>query len=155
MSFLPEDIIENLVQNRRHFLKHLTGITEEQINWKPYTECMSIKEIVAHLISDDRAALSGLQSNSEPDYDACQESERDYKKLLSLLEESHHSLISFLRERYGACSLHDPVILWGEERKLGSALAYLSAEDFYHAGQIAYIRLATNPEWDYYAQIYG
>jgi hypothetical protein len=46
------------------------------------------------------------------------------------------------------------VTLWGQERKLGSALAFLTSEDYYHAGQVAFIRLATNPEWDYYGEIF-
>jgi hypothetical protein len=47
------------------------------------------------------------------------------------------------------------VALWGTPQKLGRAIAYLTAEDFYHAGQIAFIRMASDPEWDYYACVYG
>jgi hypothetical protein len=40
-------------------------------------------------------------------------------------------------------------------RSLRVAVAYLTAEDFYHAGQLAFIRMATDPGWDYFGSIYG
>lgn len=154
MSFVSDDLINHLVQTRNLFLKHLQGVTEEQTEWKPYPECMSIKETLAHLICDDRSSLDGLRSGREPDYDAHREHERDFGKLVELLHQSHSDLIGFLRERYGASALDEMVTLWGQERKLGSALAFLTSEDYYHAGQVAFIRLATNPEWDYYGEIF-
>ncbi len=79
-----------------------------------------------------------------------------------------HALVSFavrlltgsakigdLRERYGTSELDEKVLIWGEERELGAALAFLTSEDYYHAGQVAFIRMATNPEWDYYGEIFG
>ena len=31
----------------------------------------------------------------------------------------------------------------------------ISSEDYYHAGQITFIRMATDPQWDYYRSIYN
>ena len=155
MSFTSEELINDLVQTRNHFLKHLRGITAEQTEWKPYPECMSVKEILAHLVCDDRSALDGLRSGMEPDYDAHREQERDFGKLVELLHQSHAELIGYLRERYGTSELDEKVLIWGQERKLGAALAFLTSEDYYHAGQVAFIRMATNPEWDYYGEIFG
>ena len=47
------------------------------------------------------------------------------------------------------------VSAYGTPMKLGRAIAHLSSEDFYHAGQVAFIRIATDPSWDYYAVIYA
>ena len=35
------------------------------------------------------------------------------------------------------------------------AAAYVSADDFYHAGQVAFIRMATDPAWCYSTEIFG
>ena len=126
----------------------------EQWDWKPYSECMSIKEIIAHLISDDRAALNSMKSGKEPDYAAFQEAERDLDKLLELLASSHKDLLNWLCEAYQSTPLDTMVSIWGMKMPLASAIAAASSEEYYHSGQVAFIRLATDPKWDYYSSIY-
>ena len=55
VSFTVHDLLEEAKGSRRYFLKHVKGLTAEQWDWKPYPECKSVRETVAHLISDDRA----------------------------------------------------------------------------------------------------
>ena len=45
--------------------------------------------------------------------------------------------------------------MWGEEEALGKQVAHLTSENFYHAGQVAYIRMTTQCDWNYYAAVYG
>jgi uncharacterized damage-inducible protein DinB len=155
MAFTTEDCIHGVREARKYFLKHLKGLREDQWDWKPYPECKSIRETVAHLISDDRAVMQSLETGREPDYDSLQESERDIVRLLALLEESHEQVCAFLKERYADKSLDTEACLYGGMMKLGSAVAHITSEDFYHAGQVAYIRMATEPTWNYYGSIYG
>ncbi len=54
MALHIEDFIKHISGSRNHFLKHLAGLKEDQWDWKPYDECMSIRQILAHLVSDDR-----------------------------------------------------------------------------------------------------
>ena len=40
-------------------------------------------------------------------------------------------------------------------QKLGTRLARGGIEYYYHTGQIRFIRLATDPDWDYGATVYA
>ena len=44
---------------------------------------------------------------------------------------------------------------FGSKMKLAAGIPHLSSEDYYHAGQVSYIRMATDPAWDYYGHVYG
>jgi uncharacterized damage-inducible protein DinB len=155
MPFTMEDMIGNLRQSRSNFLKHIADLRDDQWSWKPYPECKSIDETVAHLIADDRAALQSLQSGNEPEYDSLQEAERDPQTLVALLSQSHWALISHLLETYSSAPLDQEVTIFGSKMKIGTGFGYFSAEDYYHAGQVAFVRMATDPGWDYYTAIYG
>jgi uncharacterized damage-inducible protein DinB len=155
MSFTLDDLLDGVRASRRHFWKHLRGLSEEQWNWKPYPGCKSVRETLAHLIWVDRSALVSLETGKEPDHAALEEPERDGERLRALLEESHERLVRFIAGRWADAALDTEVCLFGSASKLGRAVAYLTAEDFYHSGQVAFIRMATDPGWDYYGSIYA
>ena len=71
------DLVDAVRASRRHFWKHVDGLSDAQWDWKPYPECKSVTETLAHLVQDDRAALAALESGGEPDYEAFAEPERD------------------------------------------------------------------------------
>src|SRR5262245_12699842 len=100
MALTLEDLLEGVRASRRHFLKHLRGLSEEKWDWKPYPECKSIRETLAHLIWVDRASLQSLQTGQEPDYAALEVHERDIDLLSAMLAESHERLCGFLTTRY-------------------------------------------------------
>ncbi len=154
MPFTLSDLLTDVRGARRHFLKHVNGLRDDQWTWKPYPECKSVAETLAHLISVDRMALESLRTGEMPDFVAFDVAECDREQLLTLLADSHAQLCAFLEERYWDAPLDLEVRLYGDPRKLGSAVAYLTSEDFYHSGQVAFIRMATDPGWDYYGQIY-
>ncbi len=155
MAATITDLVELLRFARKHFFKHVHGLKDEQWDWKPYSECKSIRETLAHLIADDRAALQSLQTGKEPTYETLQESERDMAKLRVLLDKSHQELCDFLLTQYADASLETEICIWGTKTKMAKGIPYFSSEDFYHAGQVAFIRMATDPKWDYYSAIYG
>ena len=155
MALTLDDFIGSIHKSRKHFLKHVHGLSDEQLDWKTYAECKSIRETVAHLICDDRAALQALQTGGEPDYESLQESERDWHKLLATLETSHSELCAYLARTLAGKPLDDEVCIFGGKYKMAIGIPYISSEDFYHAGQVAFIRMATDPSWDYYSAIYA
>jgi uncharacterized damage-inducible protein DinB len=155
MSVTIEDFIEGVRSSRRHLLKHLEGMTPEQIVWKPYPECKSVIETLQHLVIDDTTALSSLKSGEHPDYDGVEVTETDYEKLLGLAAESHGKLVSYLEETFAKGPLDVEATAWGAKMPAAKAIAFLSSEDYFHSGQISFIRLATDPTWDYYEQIYS
>jgi uncharacterized damage-inducible protein DinB len=161
MAFNTADLIEGLRASRRHLLKHLNGLREDQWDWKPYPECKSIREALPHLITDDRAALQSLETGGEPDYGTLLEQANQEcaglgtDAVRALLDASHERLCAYIADRFKDAPADTEVSAYGAPMKLGRAVPYLSSEDFYHAGQIAFIRMATDPAWDYYAVIYG
>ncbi len=155
MAYLMEDALEGVKNSRVFFLKHLKGATEEQWSWKPYAECKSLSETLAHLVLDDRMALYSLETGKEPDYEANLVTETDRDKLIAMLHESHETLVSFISNRFKDTPLDAIAHAWGAPMKVAQAIGYLSSEDYYHSGQAAFIRMATDPSWNYYAEIYG
>ena len=160
MAFGVEDLIDGLRGSRLHFLKHLKGLTAEQWTWKPYPECKSIQETIVHLVGDDRAALQALETGGEPEYEqilekAFAEAGGDKEQALDMLEESHENLCAYIAARFTGAQLDTEFAAFGTKMKVGSGIPYLSSEDYYHAGQVSYIRMATDPTWDYYSHVYG
>lgn len=76
-------------------------------------------------------------------------------ELLVLLEESHEDLCAFLLSKPADTPLDVEISFFTGRMPLGLAIAGISSEDYYHAGQVAFTRMATDPAWDYYASIYG
>jgi uncharacterized damage-inducible protein DinB len=155
MAFNIHDLIAGVRESRHHFLKHLKGIHDDQWDWKPYPACKSIRETLAHLVSDDRAFIAILDTGRMPDFEALEERETDTTKLLVLMNESHEQLCAFLEDRFADAALDREVVYFTGKAKLGHAIMGISSEDYYHAGQVAFIRMATDPSWDYYSAIYG
>ncbi len=155
MALTLEDMLGGLRDSRRHFLKHLEGLTEEQWDWQVHPECKTIRVTLAHLIQDDLAALEALQKDDHPNYEAAAVAERDLTRLQTMLDESHQALLIYLETHYAEAPLDTVVHAYGWPMKLGRAIGFLSSEDYYHSGQVAYIRLATDPTWNYYSAIYG
>jgi uncharacterized damage-inducible protein DinB len=155
MSLTLSVFVDGLRGSRAHFLKHLSGLTPEQWVWKPYAECKNIVETVQHLIIDDSAALDAIRTGKEIDYDSYKVTETNPDKLLVLLKESSDALIGFVQETYTDADIDKSVSGWGHMMPLPAALALFSSEDYYHSGQVAYIRMATDPTWNYYAVVYA
>lgn len=155
MSFTVDDLLANIHQARQLFRKHLEGLNDDQWDWQPYPQCKSIKEIVAHLIADDRAQIHILETGGMPDFTDLEEREQDPDKLLALLEKSHDELISYIKVRFADAHLDEDIPFFNHSMKLGRVLANIPSEDGYHTGQVAFIRMASDPSWDYYKSIYG
>ncbi len=155
MSFGVPQIIASLNMAYKMTLKHIAGCSDEQWNWKPYPECKSIGETVEHLIVDNRATVYCLRTGGEPDYEKLGGTETDRARLMELLDDSHQQTIKYIEENYADKPLDTMVTMWGMEQPLGVALGGMVSEYSYHAGQVAFIRMATDPSWDYYASVYG
>lgn len=155
MAFGIDDLINGVRESRQFFLRHLNGVCEDQWDWKPYAECKSIRETLAHLISDDRATQYVLENGTFPNFDEMGVQAEDIEKLLEMLSESHAQFCAFLKQRFADTPLDTEVPYFSGKLPLGLAIGGMSSEDYYHAGQVAFIRMATDPSWDYYASIYG
>lgn len=155
-----EGLISGIVSSRHYFLKHLRDMPEAAWTFKPYPECKSALETLVHLRIDDDTAVESIMSKADPDYIAAtlgsyEEIEKGSAYLLERLENSHRQLTDVIRSDFSGKDLDTEICVWGDMKPLYRGVPYFSSEDFYHSGQIAFIRMAVQPEWNYYADIYG
>lgn len=153
MPFTVEEAVQAMRDAHEHFLKHLKDVREDQLDWRPDAACKTIRETLAHLTSDYRAMSQSLKSGGEPDYDSCQVTETDMNQLHALMAEEFEGVCKYVASTFH--SVDEEVCVFGWQMTLGKAIPLFCSEDYYHAGQVAYIRIATDPAWDYYRAVYG
>ncbi len=137
-----ESAVSTLDQSRRQLLRHLKGVTEEQIDWKPYAECKSIRETIGHLIVDDLAAVHSLQTGTEPDYASFGSPEGTFQELLQRLDQTHRDVLDAVAQALRKSGARGSICVFGHWTHPCNAIATLVSEDAYHAGQIAILRRA-------------
>jgi len=163
MTFEMNDLTQAARESRENFVKLLDGLTDEQWTWKPYPECKSIRETLVHMIGNGRLMKQALHDPSQPIdwagyYGAVAAELADIANadLIPLLRDSHSEALHALTTVTEGLPLDAPLAIFGQHpRKLGVVAASLSSEDDYHSGQVAFIRMATDPTWDFYAAMYG
>ena len=134
-----EAILDNLSRSQRFFRAHLNGIQDPQWDWKPFPACRSIREILVHWAETFSADDNALRLALQPDVP-------DVALVQRLMKEGGLRYATGFREQYSDAAMDS---LFPNGLAVGTVLASLSSEDNYHAGQIAFIRLATDPEWDW------
>jgi hypothetical protein len=134
-----DEILDNLYRSQRFFRAHLNGMREGQWDWKPYPACRSVREILLHWVEvfdDGAAALRAALEEERP----------DVARVQSLMREAGLRYGERFRARYADTPLDSRL---PNGVAVATMLASLAAEDNYHAGQVAFIRLATDPTWDW------
>jgi hypothetical protein len=81
--------------------------------------------------------------------------ETDPQKLLVLLQKGLDNIIEYVEATYSDADLETDVQAWEFHATLANAMTWFGGEENYHTGQVAFIRLASDPTWDYYDQIHG
>ena len=134
-----DEILDNLYRSQKFFRAHLNGIQNEQWDWKPFPACRSIREILLHWADTFSAEDTALQS-------ALELTVPDVTTVQRLMKEAGRRYGAGYRKKYADAPMDS---LYPNGLLVGTVLASLSGEDNYHAGQIAFIRLATDPDWDW------
>lgn len=134
-----DEILDNLYWSQKYFRAHLNGMQDHQWDWKPFPGCRSIREILVHWADVFSAGDTALHSALEPVVP-------NVVVVQKLMKEAGLRYGEGYRQRCADAPMDS---LWPNGTPVGSVLASLSGEDNYHAGQVAFIRLATDPEWDW------
>ncbi len=154
MAFEIDDLIDNMRGALRFFLCHLNGLPARQWDWKPSPACRSIREMLLHLSEtyEDKAALEEELARPVP----------DVARVQALFEQAARKDYGRLRAKYADTPLDAEITVPGGDFflgkgsvKAGTLLARRAWEECYHTGQVVYIRLATDPEWDQEKAAYG
>jgi uncharacterized damage-inducible protein DinB len=156
MAFGTAELIEGVRKSRQSFIKHIEGITEEQAVWKPYPGCKSIAETLDHLHWGDRATVQNARSGQDPDYTTVPSGPpaESLATLKAKLADSHSALLDYLTTEFAGKPIDTPISFYGHSTPFAEAIGYILTEDGYHTGQASFIRMATDPPWDYYTAIY-
>jgi hypothetical protein len=153
-------LLDGLRFSRQRFLAHLKDLPDSAWTYKPFPEGKNILETLVHLRIDDDMAAESILTKKEPDYEAAtvgayEEMANGPEFLLNRLADSHRRLLELLKSEFGELPMAAEICIWGHMMPVYQGIPFLSSEDFYHAGQVAYVRMAVQPDWDYYAAIYG
>ena len=135
-----EEVLSELYRSQKFYRTHLNGIQEGQWDWKPFPACRSIREILLHWVDSFASEDTALRSALEPVVP-------DVAVIQRLMREAGLRYGAGFHQRYAEATLDS--LHSNGRTTVGAVLAGLGAEDNYHAGQIAFIRLATDPEWDW------
>ena len=160
MALTLQDLLESVRNSHKSLFRHLKGVTNEQLTWKPYPECKSIHETLAHLIAVEWSSQAMLKTGDFPDYETHQRDAlalaggKSLDELTTILNEEQEKTLETAAVRFKDTALDEEIKSWGYPAKMGEAVVRLGSESTYHSGQIAYIRMATDPSWDYYKDIY-
>lgn len=163
MALTLEDALAD-VQEARHYLnRHVTGMTTQQWDAKPFAHVNSVREIFVHLLATNRAVSDML--NGEPfamprHTERHKEAAREIAHLVPADIIARHdaqgdALIAQVRHKYAGADLDTLVTLWTQEAKLGIHLGHISQELAYHTGQVSLVRQALVPDWDYFGDVFG
>ena len=154
MAFELADLVDNMHGALRFFLAHLNGLRDDQWDWKPSPACRSIREMLRHLCEayPDKAALEDELARPIP----------HVTRVQALFEIAATQDYARLAARYRDTPIDAELQIAGgdwflsrERVRAGTLLARRPWEECYHTGQVVYIRLATDPDWDQEAAVYG
>ncbi len=134
-----EEILNSFYFSQRFFRAHLNGMRADQWDWKPFPACRSIREILLHWAEQFTPGQTAFQAALEP-------TTPDVALVQTLMKEAGVRFADGYREKYAETPMDAP---FPNGTPVGTVLASLSGEDNYHAGQVAFIRLATDPDWDW------
>lgn len=154
MPFELADLADDMHGALKFFLAHLNGLLPQQWDWTPAPACRSIRAILLHLCETypDKRELEEELAQPLP----------DLARVQALFEAAARRDYARLCERYADVLLDEEIVIaggdWflGRDRvKAGTLLARRAWEECYHTGQVVLLRLATDPDWDQEAAVYG
>jgi uncharacterized damage-inducible protein DinB len=163
MPLTLEDALADMQAARQYLNRHVTGVSAEQWDAKPFDHVNSGREIFGHLLATVRSVremLSGepfamtrhVERHKEAAVEIASLAPAD---ILALHDAEGEALIALVRQKFAGAELDTPVTLWTQEAPLGLHLGHISQEMAYHTGQVSLLRQAMVPDWDYFGDVFG
>jgi len=117
--------------------KVLEGVEEKDLDFKLASTSMSIRELVEHLCE----VYTAVEVESKGETHSWGSFSIEDKSWANLTDQFKSLRSTALTIASGA----------SDDNAILSASAFIVAHDFYHVGQLASIRMATDPTWDAYS----
>lgn len=117
--------------------KVFEGVSEADLDFKVAPAAMSIREIAEHLCE----VYTAVETESNGGSHSWGSFSIEDKSWSNLMEQFHALRANVLAIASNA----------SDEKAVLNASAYLVAHDYYHVGQLASLRLATDSGWDAYS----
>ena len=137
---METDLALALAASREFLLRQIRGLSFEDCAAKPRGALRSIEEIVEHMLANDAFCMAKLDAEpfeDEPDQSAA-----------ARLTRSGMALTQVIRQKWAGNEHAALLRLAGGGAGIARGVAYIQIEDFYHAGQVCWIRLVLHPDWD-------
>jgi len=132
-ELLKSQIDESEFQLRKIF----EGMTDEQLDAKPIPTMGSAREQAAHLVEVYVATVK-MVNGQEHEWGSVVPDDMSWPALMD--------------DMFAKRAEATVAVLASEDPKaLGTGAAFLGTHDSYHVGQIAAIRISTDPEWNPYS----
>lgn len=116
--------------------KCLEGVREEDLGQKVCDQAMTLPDMVEHLCEVYQAVVTEA-GGGKHEWGSFSIQDKSWTNLLS----------TFGTMRTAACD----AVVSDDEEKAKHAHDFIVAHDAYHVGQIALLRLKTNPDWNPYS----
>ena len=123
-------------------IENVSGLTEEQLNWKPIEESDNIRKILTHMT---RIALILIPQvidgtvNPEGWDDDYEKVPHTYEKLLNDMNEAYKIVVDGIKG-LNETELEAEMGLWGRNLGKKNLLFHLLREIVHHSGQIAMLK---------------
>ena len=132
-----DDLTLGLRTSREFLLRHLKEMPAEAWDSRLAGTPRSVREIVEHLLEEDSEWIV-LLGGEKLSLHASPES----------LRASNEALLELLQRQWADRADEAFLILTGDGKGMPQGVTYRQIEDYYHSGQIAWLRLALQPGWE-------
>lgn len=143
---MSTDLAMALAASREFLVRQVRGLTASECDYLVPGMRATVNQIVEHMIANDAFCMDKLGGAKWIDDPSLSAEQRLSRSGMALQQEiranwSHKQEEALLR-------------LAGGGEGIAKGVSYIQIEDFYHAGQVCWIRLAIQPDWDSDADTY-
>jgi uncharacterized damage-inducible protein DinB len=126
-----------MASSGRQLEQVLAGLKEEHADVKVGSIAMSARETVAHLTDCYLCSVDAAEGK-EPKFGSYSGAGKSWTELQKELDESRAAAV-------------DKILALPEDKIGDFSLNYVILHDAYHVGQLALVRIQTDPNWDAYS----
>jgi hypothetical protein len=143
---MQTDLAMALAASREFLVRQVRGLSSAECDYLVTGMRQTINQIVDHMLANDAFCMDKLGAQPYVDDPSLSADQRLTRSGLALQQE--------IRRNWSDKEDEALLRLAGGGEGIAKGVSYIQIEDFYHAGQACWIRLALQPEWDSDADTY-
>lgn len=143
---MTPDLAMALAASREFLVRQVRGLSPAECDYLVTGMRATVNQIVEHMLANDAFCLDKLGGTAWPDDPTLPADQRLSRSGMALQQE--------IRANWADKQDEALLRLAGGGEGIAKGVSYIQIEDFYHAGQVCWIRLALQPDWDSNADTY-